>query len=97
MFNTQISLEVLRWREKCRMIKRLANVELAVNDQNKAVDSTSVLGFEKRTDISPPGAARWATVAPEGQDVEISLFQAGSPPQPGLSKLKPGVSAAWSL
>lgn len=80
------------------MIKKLSNVVLVVNDQTKALDFyTRVLGFEKRTDISPPGAVRWVTVAPKGQDIEISLFQAGSSPQPGFSQLKPGTSAAWNL
>ena len=56
-------------------------VTLVVNDQAKALDFyTKVLGLEKRADYVGPTGARWVTVAPKGQDLEISLFQGGSFP-----------------
>lgn len=80
------------------MIEKLANVVLVVRDQTKALDFyTNVLGFEKRTDISPPWGVRWVTVAPKGQDVEISLFQAGKYPDPSLGELQPGKGPQWTF
>lgn len=80
------------------MIQKLANVVVVVKDQAKALDFyTQVLGFEKRTDFKPPGGVRWVTVAPKGQDIEISLFQAGSSPDPKMSQLKAGSNPQWSL
>jgi predicted enzyme related to lactoylglutathione lyase len=81
------------------MIQKLANVVIVVKDQAKALDFyTQVLGFEKRTDLSPPGSPRWLTVAPKGQDIEISLFQEGTPiPDPKASPLKAGSNPQWTL
>ena len=65
------------------MIEKLLNVVIVVRDQDKAVDFyTRALGLEKRADFTPPGGYRWVTVAPKGQDIEISLFQADSPSDP---------------
>lgn len=78
------------------MIEKLMNVVVVVKDQAKALDFyTTVLGLEKRTDISPPGGVRWVTVAPKGQDIEISLFQAGSSPDSTLTQLQPGKAPQW--
>ena len=56
------------------MIEKLMTVVIVVKDQARALDFyTRVLGFEKRTDFTPPGNARWVTVAPKGQDIEIRL------------------------
>jgi predicted enzyme related to lactoylglutathione lyase len=82
------------------MIQKLANVVIVVKDQAKALDFyTQVLGFEKRTDFSPGGNYRWVTVAPKGQDIEISLFQAGSDPDPKSSQnqVKAGSNPQWTL
>jgi catechol 2,3-dioxygenase-like lactoylglutathione lyase family enzyme len=81
------------------MIQKLANVVIVVKDQAKALDFyTKVLGFEKRTDLSPPGSPRWVTVAPKGQDIEISLFQEGTPlPDPKAPQLKAGSNPQWAL
>jgi catechol 2,3-dioxygenase-like lactoylglutathione lyase family enzyme len=82
------------------MIEKLANVVVVVKDQAKALDYyTRVLGFEKRTDINPPGGTRWVTVAPKGQDIEISLFPAGSYPDPNgvQHSLEPGKGPAWNF
>lgn len=81
------------------MIEKLANIVLVVRDQSKAVEFyTKVLGFEKRTDFTPPGGTRWVTVAPKGQDIEISLFQVGSYPGPNApQQLQPGTNPQWTL
>lgn len=63
------------------MIKRLTHVTILVRDQDEALRwYTEKLGFEKRSDeIFGPGA-RWLTVAPKGQDIEIVLQK----PDPAL-------------
>jgi predicted enzyme related to lactoylglutathione lyase len=82
------------------MIQKILNVVLVVSDQDKAVDFyTHALGLEKRTDFTPPGGPRWVTVAPKGQDIEISLFKAGSgrDPKSPESQLQPGKGPQWAL
>jgi len=82
------------------MIEKLMTVVIVVKDQVRALDFyTRVLGFEKRTDFTPPGGARWVTVAPKGQDIEISIFQAGSHPDPKApqNRLQPGSNPQWTL
>ena len=60
-------------------IEKLTLVTVVVKNQDAAIDFyTKTLGLEKRADMAPPGAPRWVTVAPKGQDIEISLWQAGS-------------------
>lgn len=60
-------------------IEKLTLVTVVVKNQEAALDFyTKTLGLEKRADVAPPGAPRWVTVAPKGQDIEISLWQAGS-------------------
>lgn len=61
---------------------RLSVITLAVKDQNAALEYyTKKVGFEVKTDLSPPGSPRWVTVGPKGQDIELSLFQVGSVPE----------------
>jgi catechol 2,3-dioxygenase-like lactoylglutathione lyase family enzyme len=82
------------------MIEKLATVIIVVKDQAKALDFyTKALGFEKRTDYTPPGNPRWVTIAPKGQDIEMSLFQAGSynDPKAPQNRWRPGSSPAWTL
>lgn len=82
------------------MIDKLTVVGLVVQDQVKALDYyTRVLGLEKRTDFTGPSGVRWVTVAPKGQDIEISLIPAGSYPDPkkGQVKVQPGGGARWTL
>ena len=82
------------------MIKRLMTVIVVVRDQAKALDFyTNVLGFEKRTDFTPQGNPRWVTVAPKGQDIEMSLFQAGSynDPKSPQNRWQPGNNPSWTL
>jgi len=65
--------------ENPAMIEKLTLVTIVVKNQEAALDFyTKTLGLEKRTDLTPPGAPRWVTVAPKGQDIEISLWEAGS-------------------
>jgi len=65
--------------EKPALIEKLTLVTVVVKNQEAALDFyTKTLGLEKRADMAPPGAPRWVTVAPKGQDVEITLWQAGS-------------------
>jgi len=61
------------------LIEKLSLVTVVVKNQEAALDFyTKTLGLEKRADVSPPGAPRWVTVAPKDQDIEISLWEAGS-------------------
>lgn len=61
------------------LIEKLNLVTVVVKNQEAALDFyTKTLGLEKRADVSPPGVPRWVTVAPTGQDIEISLWEAGS-------------------
>ncbi len=59
---------------------RIGLTSVYVDDQAKALDFyTSVLGFEKRTDL-PIGDDRWLTVASPGQtEVELLLEPSGHP------------------
>ena len=82
------------------MIDKLTVVTLIVKDQDKALDFyTRVLGLEKRNDFTGPGGARWLTVAAKGQDIEISLFKAGSWPNPkgGQFELQPPNNGQWTF
>jgi predicted enzyme related to lactoylglutathione lyase len=80
-------------------IEKLNLVTVVVKSQEAALEFyTKTLGQEKRTDLTPPGAPRWVTVAPKGQDIEISLWEAGSrtegaPP----SHLHPGNGTSWNF
>jgi catechol 2,3-dioxygenase-like lactoylglutathione lyase family enzyme len=85
--------------EKPAMIEKLTLVTIVVKNQEAALDFyTKTLGLEKRTDLTPPGAPRWVTVAPKGQDIEISLWEAGSrtegvPPSHGHA----GNGTSWNF
>ena len=82
------------------MIEKLTVVGLVVKDQAKALEYyTKVLGLEKRSDFTGTGGARWVTVAPKGQDIEISLIQAGTYPDAKGAKVQvePGKGTQWSF
>ncbi|HUI01824.1 MAG TPA: VOC family protein [Nitrososphaerales archaeon] len=82
------------------MIEKLTVVGVVVKDQAKALDYyTKVLGLEKRSDFTGPTGVRWLTVGPKGQDIEISLFQAGSYPDQkgGQFQLQPGKGTGWTF
>ncbi len=73
------------------MKTRIEAVPLVVSDKAKALEFyTEKVGFEKKTDVTNYGY-RWVTVGPKGQDLELTLWQVGSPDPAGLSKnWKPG-------
>jgi catechol 2,3-dioxygenase-like lactoylglutathione lyase family enzyme len=57
---------------------RLSQITVVVKDQDAALDFyTKKVGFEKKTDFTPPGRDRWVTVGPKGQDIEFALYPAG--------------------
>lgn len=58
---------------------KVTQVTLVVTDQTKSLDYyTRKIGFEKKTDVTPPGSYRWVTVGPKGQDLEFALWPLGS-------------------
>lgn len=76
---------------------RISQVALVVRDQAKALEFyTNRVGFEKKTDLSPPGGVRWVTVGPKGQDLELALWQVGSrtDPREPSANWRPGASPA---
>ena len=69
------------------MEPRIQQFTLVVNNQADALEFyTKKIGFEKKTDYTPPGSYRWVTVGPKGQDVELALWQMGSPDPNGYTK-----------
>jgi predicted enzyme related to lactoylglutathione lyase len=66
---------------------KIAQFTLVVKNQQAALDFyTKKVGFEKKTDYTPPGSYRWVTVGPEGQYLELALFEAGTNDPNGWSK-----------
>lgn len=58
---------------------KITQFTLVVKSQSEALEFyTKAVGFEKKTDFTPPGGYRWVTVGPKGQDMELALFQAGT-------------------
>lgn len=74
------------------MSGRIAVFTLVVKNQAEALEFyTKKVGFEKKTDVSPPGRSRWVTVGPKGQDLQLALWQLGSQDSNDWSKAwKPG-------
>src|SRR5215831_10973436 len=69
------------------MEARISQFTLVVKNQEEALEFyTQKVGFEKKTDFTPPGSYRWVTVGPKGQELELALFQAGTPDPRGWSK-----------
>ncbi len=69
------------------MDARIAQFTIVVKDKAEALEFyTRKVGFEKKTDVTPPGGYRWVTVGPKGQDLELALWQVGSPDPSGWSK-----------
>ncbi|MDG6915452.1 MAG: hypothetical protein JRN58_06615 [Nitrososphaerota archaeon] len=63
------------------MLEKLMVMTVVVKDQERSPDHYArALGLEKRKGFTGPGGARCLTVAPKGQDIEISLCKAGSYP-----------------
>lgn len=68
------------------MKAKITHVALVVKNKGEAVEFyTKKVGFEKKADYNPPGGERWVTVGPKGEDLELMLWQAGSPDPDGLS------------
>lgn len=68
------------------MDARVAQITIIVKDQASALEFyTSKVGFEKKTDVTPPGRDRWVTVGPKGQDLELALLQEETKDASGLS------------
>jgi predicted enzyme related to lactoylglutathione lyase len=62
---------------------RISQITLVVTNQTKSLQFyTEKVGFEKKTDFSPPGGYRWVTVGPAGQDLELALYELGSSVNP---------------
>jgi catechol 2,3-dioxygenase-like lactoylglutathione lyase family enzyme len=61
---------------------KLSHTFLYVGDQDEALDwYTNQLGLEVRSDVTMEEVGmRWLTVGAPGQDVEITLVEAGPPP-----------------
>jgi len=74
------------------MDARVMQITLVVKDQGAALEFyTKKVGFEKKTDHTPPGSYRWVTVGPKGQDLELALFQVGTKdPKGWSSRWQPG-------
>jgi len=63
---------------------KIIQFSLVVTDQAKSLEFyTEKVGFEKKTDFTPPGGHRYVTVGPKGQDLEIALWEMGSAVGPG--------------
>jgi predicted enzyme related to lactoylglutathione lyase len=61
------------------MKAKIVQFTLVVKNQEAALDFyTQKVGFDKKTDFTPPGSYRWVTVGPKDQDLELALFQAGT-------------------
>lgn len=73
---------------------KVSQITLVVTNQEAALEFyTKKVGFEKKTDFTPPGSYRWVTVGPQGQDLELALWQMGSKDPNGWSSgWRPGVS-----
>lgn len=74
------------------MDAKITQFTLVVKNQADALEFfTKKVGFETKTDFTPPGGYRWVTVGPGGQDIELALFQAGSQPEnPWTTQWRPG-------
>jgi predicted enzyme related to lactoylglutathione lyase len=65
---------------------RITQLTLVVKNQDAALEFyTNKVGFEKKTDVTPPGSYRWVTVGPKDQDLELALFQEGTADPNGWS------------
>lgn len=72
---------------------KIMQIAIVVTNQQKAVEFyTEKVGFEIKSDFSPPGGSRYVTVGPQGQDLEIMLWDRGSATDPSQKE----VSKNWS-
>ena len=69
------------------MEAKIHQLILIVKNQADALKFyTEKVGFEKKTDFTPPQGYRWVTVGPKDQDIEIALLKEGTPDANGWSK-----------
>ena len=68
------------------MNAKITHVSLVEKNKDEAVEFyTKKVGFEKKADYNPPGGECWVTVRPKGQDLELTLWQAGSADPDGMA------------
>ncbi len=74
------------------MKARIDGFSIVVNNKQAAVDFfTKKVGFEIKTDYTSPDGYRYVTVGPEGQNLELGLWEAGTKDPTGSSaNLRPG-------
>lgn len=77
------------------MDARIASIALVVKNKAEALEFyTEKVGFEKKTDYTN-GGYRYVTAGPKGQDLELALWEEGSPDSTGSSgQLKAGMYPA---
>jgi catechol 2,3-dioxygenase-like lactoylglutathione lyase family enzyme len=77
------------------MNARVVSIALVVKNKAEALEFyTEKVGFEKKTDYTNSGY-RYVTVGPKGQDLELALWEEGSPNLGGSSsQLKAGMYPA---
>jgi predicted enzyme related to lactoylglutathione lyase len=72
---------------------KVSVVPLVVTNQANSLEFfTEKVGFEKKTDIAPPGGSRWVSVGPKGQDLELALWEVGS----AVDSSQKAVSTHWA-
>jgi predicted enzyme related to lactoylglutathione lyase len=68
-------------------------VTLVVSDQKRSVEFyTEKVGFEIKTDVTAKGAARYVTVGPHGQELELALWPLGGATDPSQRE----VAKSWA-
>ncbi|MGB6501787.1 MAG: VOC family protein [Thermoplasmata archaeon] len=72
---------------------KITVITIVVTDQTRSLEFfTEQAGFEKRTDITPPGGSRWVSVGLRGDGVEIALWPVSGAVDPSQKEL----SRNWS-
>ena len=74
---------------------RISALSLVVTNKSRALSFyVEQVGFEKKTDVTGPGGYRYVTVGPKGQELELALWEVGSPTDPtqqaGSTQWAPG-------
>lgn len=80
------------------MSTRIQAISLVVKNKAGALEFyTERVGFEKKADVTNHGY-RYVTVGPKGQDLELALWEVGSPDPAGWSQnWKPGSAPPVTL
>ncbi len=67
---------------------KITVITLVVTNQARSLEFfTEKAGFEKKTDVSPPGGSRWGTVGLKAQELELALWEVGSATDPSQKEL----------